>query len=185
MKSILNFLTLFTPALLMMTLISCGDDDDGGPAIDPLVGTYVIASAVLAEDLVEPGGSTVLLPANTNITLALNGAFLTAAGCTDLANARIELRNDATIWYTCLTEGIEFQNGTWGINSDRNQLNLALNIQGQPFALNLTNFDEATLSGLVNNLPLTPAIILAVDPTLMGLTELFYPVNVNITLAKD
>ena len=181
--------SLFSISLIffyVFTFVSCGDDDenDGGDP-DPLVGTYVISSAVLADDLLDPATQAVLLDAGTNITNVLFAAFLIEANCNDLANARIELKVDGQIFYTCLNEGTSFANGTWSINTDRTQLNLVINIQGTPVPLNLTNFNEANLSGLVNNLPLTPEILLAIDPTLMDLNSPFYLSNVNMQLGKD
>ncbi len=181
--------SLFSISLIFLcafAFVSCGDDDEnGGADPDPLVGTFVISSAVLADDLLDPVSQAVILDAGTNITNALFAAFLLEANCNDLANARIELKADGQIFYTCLNEGTSFANGTWSINADRTQLSLVINIQGNPVPLDLTNFNEANLSGLVINLPLTPEILLAIDPTLMDLNSPFYLSNVNMQLGKD
>ena len=124
--------SLFSISLIFLyafAFVSCGDDDgNGGADPDALVGTYVISSAVLTDDLLAPASQAVILDAGTNITFALFAAFLIEANCNDLANARIELKVDGQIFYTCLNEGTSFANGTWSINTDRTQLNLVINI---------------------------------------------------------
>ena len=177
----------FLSISIVLGMTACGDDDSdgGGGGPDPLVGTYIITTATTTDAILDPvTGADIGIPVGTDMSTALNGALLTAAGCANLANARIELRDNGQIWYVCLTEGTELQNGTWSINSARDQLNLTLQVSGLPFQLIFSNFNETNLTGLVMNVPLTQDVLLAIDPTL-NLTSALYLTDLNMALNKD
>jgi len=185
MKSFkVNFFSIVS-IFILLGFFSCGDDDSTMTGPDSLVGTYVIVEALTTELILDPiTGTDIGIPVNTDLSQALNGALLISAGCNNLTNARIELRDGGQIWYVCLTEGVEVQNGTWTINSARDQLNLTLQVGGFPFQLIFSNFVEASLSGLVSNVPLTPDVLLAIDPTL-NLTSMIYLSDLSMKLQKD
>ncbi|HLF33371.1 MAG TPA: hypothetical protein VI583_03980 [Cyclobacteriaceae bacterium] len=183
MKKILFLGLAVTIISAMLVIQSCNNED--GPT-DPLVGKYIISAAVLMDPLVFQGDT--VLAANTDMTAAINAALLTSAGCDNLANTRLELKNNGQIWYVCSGEDTGFSNGTWEINGDRTELSLALNIpQGSTTVtalLKITDLDEGTLkvSG-TTTIPLPPEFFLAfgVDLTASGVPIFQTKIHIEIT----
>jgi hypothetical protein len=182
MKKILLLAIASTLLSAIVLLPSCNKEDEPK---DPLVGKYIISSAVLSEPLTL--GDTVLA-SETDLTIAINAALLSDAGCNDMANTRLELKDGGEIWYVCVGEGTGFSNGTWEINADRTVLSLALNItQGSAsvtIPLNITELDEGIIkvSGNVQ-IPLPPEffLVLGIDVTGSGVPIYQTKIHIEIT----
>ncbi|GEM_PF-4584368 len=158
-----------------MTFISaCGDDDDE-PAVEPLLGRWVISSVTVAEEVEATNtlGETLLLSTGTDITAIISGAFLANIDCANQTAKAIELAEGNDILYACTEEDKSLEAGSWSLNSDRSGLDLRITIDDQPASLNLVNLQETStsMSGLVNSVPLPPGLLVPIDSAFGLVTE--------------
>ncbi len=184
MKKIFQF-AIITVGLSLIILSSCKKDKTG--SVDPLVGKYIISSAVLSQDLINEGDT--ILPAGTDLTVAINAALLSSASCSNAADTRLELKSNGQIWYDCEGENSSIQNGTWEINSDRTQMNLYLNIPygttEQTVDLLIKNLNESStgVSG-TTTIPLPPEFFAAVGLDLSQSGVAAFQTVMNITITR-
>jgi len=160
MKTLYSNFKMIAILLASTLLISCGGDDEGDeePEVDNLVGSYVINSAILLNDL-EAGGVTYYEnPDGTDITAEMEGALLSASPCTNAEDTRLELTEDGVVFYNCEGSNESLQNGTWSIDEERIRLTLILNIPTSPVPVQLNMFEldetSTSIAGTINNLPL-------------------------------
>jgi hypothetical protein len=104
----------------LVFITGCSDDDE----VDPLVGTYALTNATVAEALTItlPGASEpATLPAGTPITELVAGILAAASPCENPANAAVELGADGTYYYKCIGEDVErVDSGEWNKGTDTN-----------------------------------------------------------------
>lgn len=152
----LKFSTLFILAVLMVFLSGCNDDPE--PEVSPFVGNYVISKAILAEAVTipivaVPGiGDKIVLPAQYDITAAIQGSLLSQVNCSSADKSWVELRDGGAMYMSC--EGTnELNAGTWEeISATELRLNMnnaAIPSSPTGFVLNVTDIVQAnnTLSG--------------------------------------
>ena len=152
----LKFSSLFILVISVLLFSGCKDDDT--PEVSPFVGNYVISKAILAEavtiPIVEvPGiGDKIVLPAEYDITEAIQGSLLSQVNCSSADKSWVELREDNSMYMSC--EGAnELNAGTWEeISATELKLNMnnaAIPSSPTGFVLNVTDIVQAnnTLSG--------------------------------------
>ena len=167
---------LYRLTILLAAFVALfGCKDDNGGEVSQFVGDYSISEAKLASDLVIPtvemGDYTI--PANTNITAAIQSALLKSITCTPASDTYIELREDNTIYFSC--KGANAINaGTWEEVSS-SSITLNLNATALPpigFSLLITDavidasgisgktsvpFQSTVIAGLIAPLTLSPS----------------------------
>jgi len=141
-------------AVFALLLVTCEKKKE--EEVDPLVGTYEFASAVLNDTVkLKLQGLDITIMPGTDAALFVKEGLLGAAPCDDSTNAAVELKSDGKIFYACQTETNEAQMGTWLINTDRTILTLNIS---NPKAFGLTISDltitSNSFSGTVENFPL-------------------------------
>lgn len=163
--------SFFVGLILSLGLFTgCGDDEE--PVVSPFVGNYIISKAVLTEALtipiVEiPGiGSEIVLPADYDITAAIQASLLNNVDCDSPDKSWIELREDKSMYMSCESAN-ELNAGTWEEVS-ATELKLNMNSSAVPpqgFVLNVTDIVQAgnSLSGKTS-VPLPQAMITALLP---------------------
>jgi hypothetical protein len=152
----LKFSSLFILAISVLLFSGCKDDDT--PEVSPFVGNYVISKAILAEAVTipivaVPGiGDKIVLPAEYDITEAIQGSLLSQVNCSSADKSWVELREDNSMFMSC--EGTnELNAGTWDeISATELKLNMnnaAIPSSPTGFVLNVTDIVQAnnTLSG--------------------------------------
>lgn len=152
----LKFSSLFILAISILFFSGCSDDDT--PEVSPFVGNYVISQAILAEavtiPIVEvPGiGNKIVLPAEYDITEAIQGSLLSQVNCSSADKSWVELRQDNSMYMSCQGTN-ELNAGTWEeISATELKLNMnnaAIPSSPTGFVLNVTEIVQAnnTLSG--------------------------------------
>ncbi len=176
---------IFTAGLFLIILASCKKDKT--ESADPLVGKYIISSAVLSKPLLYQGDT--ILPEGTDLTAAINAALLSSASCSNAADTRLELKNNGQIWYDCEGENSSIQNGTWEINSGRTQMTLYLNIPygstQQTVNLTITDLNESStgVSGSTT-IPLPPDFFQALGVDLSGTDILVLQTTIDISITR-
>ena len=169
--------------LALLTLYAC---NKSSVSIDPLVGKYVISSTTLANDFIY--NKDTLLPAGTDLTVAINAALLASASCSNPVDTRLELKNNGQIWYDCEGENNNKQNGTWEINAARTELTLTLNVPinsinaAVPLKISNLQVSAIQVSGSTT-IPLPPDFFLAfgVDLTKSGVPVFQTAIHIEIT----
>ena len=171
----------------MIFIISCSKDDT--EKTDPLVGKYVISSTKLTKPAVYQNDT--LLAEGTDITLGINAALLSSASCSNVANTRLELKNNGQIWYDCAGEDTGIQNGTWEVTTDRTSLSLALNIpnplgSGTVTAnLTITDLQESTLQVSGNtSIPLPASFFAGLGIDITNYPTAIIPTSFSITITR-
>ncbi len=152
----LKFSSLFILVVSMVFLSACKDDPE--PEVSPFVGNYVISKAILAEAVTipivaVPGiGDKIVLPAQYDITAAIQGSLLSQVNCSSADKSWVELRDGGAMYMSC--EGTnELNAGTWEeISATELRLNMnnaAIPSSPTGFVLNVTDIVQAnnTLSG--------------------------------------
>ena len=154
-------------ALMALMLFSCDEKKD---EVDPLVGTYVFTSATFNEAVtIIIQQQEVEFASGSDAYAFVGPGIIGAAPCDDLQNAAIELKENGTMFYTCLGEANEEQMGTWQINSARTTLTLNISFP-QTFSLNITGLDlkATSFSGTVENFPLPKDASVELGAPLLG-----------------
>lgn len=107
----LKYFVLLVCTVALFT--ACSDDDDG-TEVSPFVGDYVIdeARTTVALEITTNEIGAFSIPANTDITQAIQAALLSAVDCSSPTKSYIEMREDETLYLSC--EGANPLNaGTW------------------------------------------------------------------------
>lgn len=169
---VVNLYRLTILMAVFLALFGCKDDED--PEVSQFIGDFIIDEAKLAADLVLPtvelGNYTI--PANTDITAAIQSALLKSITCTPASDTYIELREDNSIYFSC--KGANAINaGAWEEVS-ASSITLNLNSTAIPpigFSLLITDavvdangisgktsvpFQSTVIAGLIAPLTLTP-----------------------------
>lgn len=169
---IINLYRLTILLAVFVILFGCKDDNES--QVSQFVGNYSINQAKLAADLVIPtvqmGNYTI--PANTDITTAIQSALLKSITCSPASDTYIELRKDNSIFFSC--KGANALNaGTWEeVSSSSVTLNLnATAIPPIGFSLAITDavvdatgisgktsvpFQSTVIAGMISPLTLSP-----------------------------
>ena len=182
MKRINYLMGIILVAMAVMTF-SCEDDPK---EIDPLVGTYVFTSATFNDTVpikIQQMDMT-FLPGSDAGDFVGPG-LLGAAPCDNPENAAIELKDDGTSYYACLTEETPEQMGTWSINTDRTILTLNISVP-QIFSLNISDLDIKTTSfgGIVENFPLPRDASVELGAILPGGIPNYQVASVDVMFTK-
>jgi hypothetical protein len=136
---------------------------------------------------------TVAIPQGQDLTSLMQGILFGAANCNVPLNTRMQLQNNGQIFLLCEGENKSIPNGTWSINSQRNELSLNINVsfdQGtttNAVPLKLSNFTETAnaISGVIQGVPLPSLFFLAFGLDLSGTGMPFHPINLDMTLTKS
>lgn len=145
----------------LVFITGCGDDD---PEVDPLVGTYALSNATLAEALTItlPGSEEAAeYPAGTDFTTLIAGILAAASPCENPANAAVELAADGTFYYKCVGEDADRVNsGEWNQSTDSNgsdvlTLIIVSESLGQTITVIVTELEitGTTFSGRIDGFP--------------------------------
>jgi hypothetical protein len=120
-----------TATLLVVLTISiafvftgCGDDNDSPAEPETLAGTYQMQKVVTTADYMI--GEYTIIPSGTDITDMAAGGILAAAPCSIPTNAAVDLRDNGSLYLTCVGESGELSAGTWTENSTLTILSLNL-----------------------------------------------------------
>jgi len=157
-----------TATLLVLLTISisfvftgCGDDGDSPAEPETLTGVYQMQKVVTTADY--KIGEVTIIPSGTDITEMAAGGILAAAPCSNPANAAVDLRDNGSLYLTCVGESGELSAGTWTENSSLTTLSLNLSSPPFPQALQLsvTNItrNATSIVGDINNLILPAEMI--------------------------
>lgn len=167
-----TLLVLFT-ASIAFVFTGCGDDGDSPAEPETLSGVYQMQKVVTTADY--KIGEITIIPSGMDITEMASAGILAAAPCSTATNAAVDLRDNGSLFLTCVGESGELSAGTWTENSTLTILSLNLSSPPFPQALQLsvTNItrDGSSIIGEINNLIL-PAEMIAdllpegVDPPL-------------------
>lgn len=144
----------------LVFITGCGDDDE----VDPLVGTYRLTNATLAEALTItlPGTQEAAeYPAGTDMTALIAGILAAASPCENPVNAAVELASDGTFYYKCLNEDVErVSSGEWiqsddGTGSDVLTLIIVSESLDQTITVVVTELEitGTTFSGRIDGFP--------------------------------
>jgi hypothetical protein len=187
MKTV-KFYRLTILLTLFVALFGCKDDE--GPQVSAFVGSFSITEAKLATSLVIPtvqmGDYTI--PANTDITAAIQSALLKSITCSPASDTYIELREDNTIYFSC--KGANAVNaGAWEEVS-ASSINLNLNATAIPpigFSMLITDavIDANGISGKTA-VPFQSTVIAGmIAPLTLSSSALpVYVVNISIKFSK-
>jgi len=147
-KTQLKYLFLFL--LSFSVFVSCEDDPE--ETISVFVGDYVITEALVAEEITlvtTTPGVTIPIPAETDITQAIQVALLGEVQCTP-DKSIIELREDNSMFLSC--DGVdELDAGTWE-EIDITTIKLNMNAAAVPASI-------VGVSLTVENITLTGSIL--------------------------
>lgn len=186
------FLLLFS----FVIITGCSKDDDNGEEVSTFVGDYIISNASVSEEFdisingpLGPIDYTV--PAETNITSAIQESLLSQIECDSPENSYVELREDNSMYMSCAGEN-ELNAGTWQVVS-ATELKLNMNaaaIPASPIGISLTLTDivvvGSNMSGLTT-VPLPPDMVEALLPDGITLApgNLFIEVSFSLTFVKQ
>jgi hypothetical protein len=188
-------LKLFLPLAAAVILISnCSKDST--KTVSPFIGNYVFSESKTAlpfnitVQTVSVDSMTFTVPANTDITGAIQAALIGAITCTNQATY-IELRSDNSIYYSCQGNN-PVNTGTWEEVS-ATELIMNLNSTAVPSSpsgiqLTITNIvtDAAGITG-VTSVPLPKEMVaLSLPPgtTLHPSSPAFFVVTFSIKFSK-
>lgn len=196
MKKIsLKYLVLLLFSFALIT--GCSEDDDNGGEISTFVGNYVISNASVSEEFdisingpLGPIDYTV--PAETNITSAIQQSLLSQLECDSPENSYVELHKDNSMYMSCAGEN-ELNAGTWQVVS-ATELKLNMNataIPASPTGISLTLTDivvsGSNMSGLTS-VPLPADMVEALLPagvTLASGNPPIFMVSFSLTFVKQ
>jgi hypothetical protein len=163
MKKHLNwFLLVFVAAgMYLITLSSCGSEDEEIATIDLIAGNYSFEQAILQAAPKTALGITIPVPGYTqgaDVTNQLKSALLGSAPCDDPETASFILRDTREIFFGCLDGSGEVRGGTWSYSDDLKELvlNLSAPPLNTPITLKLEGFEVAenrSISGTIVNFP--------------------------------
>jgi len=138
-RNTIHALSYVLSLAVLFSVVSCGssgDDDDDEPEVDPLIGTYVFASAEFAAEatvavLNDPTDPTLGTKDSTFVVgadalLFVGEAIVAKAPCTNPASTQIQIREDHTTYYVCSGETNEARMGSWLVNTDRTTFTLSI-----------------------------------------------------------
>ncbi|MCC5930349.1 MAG: hypothetical protein JJU28_13965 [Cyclobacteriaceae bacterium] len=184
MKKHLNwFLLLFiVTGMYLLTLSSCGTDEDEIATIELIPGNYTFEQAILQSAPKTAVGVTIPVPGYTqgaDVTSQLKSALLGSAPCDNPEAASFILRDTREIFFGCLDGSGEVRGGTWTYSDDLKELvlNLSAPPLNTPITLKLEGFEVAenrSISGTIGNFPVP-----------IGETLLFIEVFMKFDRAAD
>ena len=179
----INYLTGIILVAMAFMVFSCEEKQE---EIDPLIGTYVFTSATFNDTVtIKIQQMDVMFLPGSDASAFVGPGLLGAAPCDNPENAVIELKDDGTTYFACLTEENQEQMGTWSINSDRTTLTLNIS-NPQTFSLNVSDLDINTNSfaGTVENFPLPIDASVELGVLLPGGIPNFQVASVDVMFTK-
>ncbi len=158
---------------IVFVFTGCGDDGNDPAEPETLSGVYQMQKVETIADY--KIGEITIIPSGTDITEMAAAGILAAAPCTNPVNAAVDLRDNGSLFLTCVGESGELSAGTWTENSSLTTLSLNLSSPPFPQALQLsvTNItrNASSIVGDISSLILPAEMIadllpVGVDPPL-------------------
>ncbi|TAJ10131.1 hypothetical protein DMA11_19355 [Marinilabiliaceae bacterium JC017] len=154
--------SLFAFAIVgLLFSTGCSDDDDD-EKVESWAGNYKLKKAMLTSEIDLGGG--IVIPANTDITELIEQALFSTIQCNDPDNTVIELREDKSLYVSCMGEDKTLQAGTWTEDIEEQTLTLNLNPQvvppdGVSLVVHEVSVSGDTLSGKIIDMPMSKELI--------------------------
>ncbi|MEM9896818.1 MAG: hypothetical protein AAF789_10650 [Bacteroidota bacterium] len=128
-RIIVRSVSILALTLGLVTITSCGDDDEADAGFDQnvLVGEYVLSSAVTSSSV--EINDQLTIQSGENVTAQISGALLNASPCLDLADPTtiIDIQADETFDLTCSSDpSLSVDGGSWSADEEGTALILRL-----------------------------------------------------------